>query len=99
MQEHQEDKRDNESLARKAMGDLVLGQFFLVQATLESAAAIEDGLQDIGRHFRADETTSADERPLEPFGKVLRRTREQAIEPYSTRFKYLRELVSKDLAA
>ena len=70
-----------------------------MQATLESAAAIEDGLQDISRHFRSDDSPSADERPLEPFGKVLRRTREQAIEPYSTRFRYLRDLVSKDLAA
>ena len=95
MQERNDNNPQGDSLARKAMGDIVLAEFFLVQATLESAAAIENGLTEIGRHFREDD----DQRPLERFGTVLRRTREQAIEPYSSRFKYLRELVSKDLAA
>ena len=30
---------------------------------------------------------------------VRERTREQVVEPYSTRFKYFKELVSEDLAA
>ncbi len=95
MQNRKLDNPQGDSLARRAMGDIVLAEFFLIQATLESAAAIENGLTEIGRHFRED----GDQQPLERVGALLKRTREQAIEPYSTRLKYLRNLVGKDLAA
>ena len=81
------------SMIRRRMSDLVLAEMFLLQATIESATAIGDGIQAMGRNLngRGDE--------LEPgsgLGNLLEHTMDQAIEPYTTRYRYFRELVQKE---
>lgn len=76
------------SRMRRTVNDLVLAEMFLVQATIESAAAITDGI----RQLAAEE----DERSWDSVSSVLQRTRDEALEPYTTRFKYLRELIRQD---
>ena len=73
-------------LIRRAVNDLVMAEMFLVQATIESASAIGDGLSDLGKHLSKEESDSE----LESIGKVLQRTADEALEPYTSRFKYLR---------
>jgi hypothetical protein len=79
------------SRIRRRINDLVLAEMFLVQATIESATAISDGLGDLGRRISRPEDN--DESPWDAIGGVLQRTADGAIEPYTSRFRYLKDLV------
>ena len=79
---------------RRTVNDLVMAEMFLVQATIESATAIGDGLSELGRQLsEADAEASS---PWESISGVLQRTADGAIEPYTTRFRYLRDMFSDD---
>lgn len=92
------DKTDNSFRGRagRALNDLVMAELFLVQATIESASALGDGLSQLRDQLDRDEAANE---PKEELSAVLKRTRSQVVESYSTRFKYLRDLVKEDLAA
>jgi len=79
-----------QSLVRRTVDDLIIAELFLVQATIESASALGDGLSALSRQITtADEDGSA---PADSLGKTLQRIADDALEPYSSRFKYLRNL-------
>ena len=83
-------KELQQSRMRRTVNDLVMAEMFMVQATIESAAAIGDGLAELGRQIsRNDE---AEISPWDTVSSVLQRTADEAIEPYTSRLKYLREL-------
>ncbi len=73
---------------RRTMNDLVMAEMFLLQATLESAAAISDGITALGREWNGDE-----EQPGGIPG-VLARTADEAVEPYTTRYRYFRDMLA-----
>ena len=78
------------SLVRQTVDDLIIAELFLVQATIESATAIGDGLSTLGRQITpADEAETA---PADTLSQTLQRIAENALEPYSSRYKYLRDL-------
>ena len=82
------------SRARRTVDDLIIAELFLVQATIESAAAIGDSLSVLGRQITtADEAGVA---PADTIGQTLQRLAGNVMEPYSSRFKYLRELRNSD---
>ena len=72
--------------AERAVGELVLAELFVVQATLESASMLGDSWSGLRTQLSSTENTEED------FGSFLQRTRRQLTEPYSTRFRYLREM-------
>jgi hypothetical protein len=75
---------------RQTIDDLIIAELFLVQATIESASAIGDGLSALGRQITtADDAGTA---PADTLGNTLQRLADNALEPYSSRFKYLRDL-------
>ena len=74
------------SRAERVLGDLVMAELFLVQATIESASAISDGISELRDMYWEDQ-----EGDREELSAFLKRTREQVMEPYSTRFRYLRD--------
>jgi len=75
---------------RQTIDDLIIAELFLVQATIESASAIGDGLSALGRQITtADDAGTA---PADTLGNILQRLADNALEPYSSRFKYLRDL-------
>lgn len=80
------------SRAEKAIGDIVLAELFVVQATIESAAVLGEGLTELRDHLKADE-------PAEDLRSFLQRTGQRLTEPYATRFRYLRELHRDEQAA
>ena len=82
--------------AERAISDLVMAELFLVQATIESASALSDGFSELRDHLYWDE---AENKPREELSAFLKRTREQVVEPYSARFKYLRDMVKDQHAA
>ena len=82
------------SRVRRNINDLVLAELFLVQATIESAAAISDGISELGRQF--SEAGRDDGSAWNSISGLLRQTADEAVEPYTTRFKYLREARNSD---
>ncbi len=73
------------SRAQRAIGDLVMAELFLVQATIESANALGEGWTGLREQLDSDITNKED------FRSFLERTRNELVEPYSTRFKFLRD--------
>ena len=83
-----------QSRVRRAVDDLVIAEMFLVQAAIESATAISDGLSTLGRQITTgDEDGKA---PADSISQTLQHIADSVIEPYSSRFKYLRELRNAD---
>ena len=82
------------SRIRRTVNDLVLAEMFLVQATIESAAAIGEGITDLGKEITTSSNTGRS--PWDSISGVIRRTTDDAVEPYSTRFRYLRDMISSE---
>ena len=78
---------------RRAVNDLVMAEMFLVQATIESAIAIGDGISELGRQI-ADTSDNRFERPR-AISRVVQRTADEALEPFTIRMDYLRELFNR----
>lgn len=83
-----------QSRFRRTFNDVVMAEMFMVQATIESAIAIGEGFDELGRQF----SDAADEGyvPWEGVTEVVQRTADRAVEPYTTRLGYLRELFDKN---
>jgi hypothetical protein len=86
-----QNQQDNSfrSRAGRAISDLVTAELFLVQATIESASILSESISE----YREDQAKDA--ATLE-FREFLRQTGEQLVEPYSARFRYLRDMVRED---
>jgi hypothetical protein len=83
----------SQNRVRQTIDDLIIAELFLVQATIESATAIGDGLTALGRQIAtADDAGTA---PADTLGNTLQRLADNALEPYSSRFKYLRDLKNR----
>ena len=82
-----------QSKMRRAVGDLVIAEMFLVQATIESASVIGDTISELGKQFYWSED---DTPPEEPIKKLLLRTRDEVVDSYSSRFSYLKKLIDSD---
>jgi len=78
---------------RRTVNDLVMAEMFLLQATIESASAIGDGLDEIGRQFNTEDNVDASWGEI---SSLLRRTGNEAIEPFTTRYKYFRQMIDSD---
>lgn len=77
------------SLVRQTVDDLIIAELFFVQATIESATAIGDGISTLGRQITTADDSAA---PVDTLRHTLESIANSALEPYSSRFKYLREL-------
>ena len=76
--------------AGRAISDLVMAELFLVQATIESASILGESIHDYrAQRGQGDQST-------QEFSEFLKQTGEQLVEPYSVRFKYLRDMVRED---
>ena len=82
-----------QSRMRRAFSDLVVAEMFLVQATIESAAVIGDGINELGKQFY---WSDSDTPPQVPIKTVLQRTRDEVVDSYTSRFSYLRKLIDRD---
>ena len=79
-----------ESRVRKAVNELVLAEMFLVQATVESANVIGERIDELKRQLNGEQEGS--------LGELLQRTADEAVEPYSMRFRHLRNMLDDDRA-
>ena len=78
---------------RRTVNDLVMAEMFLLQATIESATAIGDGINELGKKIAANDEKHS---PWDTISSVLQRTADEALEPYTSRFKYLRDTHDAD---
>jgi hypothetical protein len=85
--ESQADNSKN-SRAERAVSDIVMAELFLVQATIESASALGEGLTGLREQLSSESDTGED------FRTFLERTRKQLTEPYTSRFSYWRDIAS-----
>ncbi len=86
----QTDLTTAEGKFRRTVGDVVVAEMLFIQATVESASVIGTGLQQLGHHLMA-----APSDPQQPSGSIatlLQATADRALEPYSTRLGYFRQL-------
>ena len=75
---------------RRTVNDLVMAEMFLVQATIESASAIGNGINELSKQIsQRDEPQNS---PWDSISTVLQRIADEALEPYTSRFKYLRKV-------
>lgn len=80
------------SRLRRAVDDLIIAEMFLVQATIESASAMSDGLSLLGRQITSGDDSSA--APANSIAETLQGIAAEMTEPYTSRFRYLRNLVA-----
>lgn len=78
------------SKIRRRVNDLVMAEVFLIQATLESATALGDGFSTLSNKLfnEEDDTTG------ESVQDALQRIKDEALEPYSARYRYFRQMVA-----
>jgi hypothetical protein len=82
------------SRVRRTVNDLVMAEMFLVQATIESATVIGEGIGELGKQIADSEETG--QASWDSLSKVLQRIGDEAMEPYTSRFKYFRDMISSD---
>lgn len=66
------------------LDELLVAEILLVQATIESASALGDGIQ-AARNLRGSERRRE-------LARVFHETRQQVVKPYSERLSFLRQL-------
>lgn len=74
------------ALPGSTMSNIVMAEMLLLQAVVESAAVIGEGLDELGAQLTSKEPTQRS------VSGVLIRTANAALEPYTTRLNFLQEL-------
>jgi hypothetical protein len=83
-----------QSRVRRTVNDLVLAEMFLLQATIESATVIGEGFSELGKQIGDSEVAGQDS--WASISSTLQRIADNALEPYTSRFNYFRDVVNKD---
>lgn len=78
---------------RRRVNDLVMAEMFLLQATIESAAVIGDGFNELGRQISDDEESGRGS--WNAISSTLQRIADDAVEPYTCRYKVFRDMISR----
>jgi hypothetical protein len=82
------------SRVRKTVNDLVMAEMFLLQATIESATAIGEGISEIGKQISTGDNDK--QNSWEEVSSVLQRIADEALEPYTSRYQYFRDMINSD---
>ena len=86
-----ESQNTQHSRARRTLNDLVMAEMFLVQATIESASVISNGISELGK-----QATQRDESGERSVSALLQRIADDAMEPYTARYEYFRDMIAAD---
>jgi hypothetical protein len=79
---------------RRTVNDLVMTEVFLVQAAIESALVLGDGFTELGKQIVQRDDPSLSN--WQSISGTLHRIADDAVEPYTSRFKYLRAMMNSD---
>ena len=86
-------QQPQQNRVRRTVNDLVVAEMFLLQATIESATAIGDGFNELGKQIASDEESHKDWGAI---SQVIKHAADEVLEPYTSRYKYFREMISSD---
>lgn len=75
---------------QRAVADLVVAEILFLHATVESMSVIGTAVRQLGRHLMA--APSDPDQPVGSIAALLQTTAGRALEPYSTRLSYLRQM-------
>ena len=89
-----ESQNASQNRVRQTVNDLVLAEMFLLQATIESAAVIGDGFSTLGQQISGDEDNKRGS--WDAISDTLHRIADDAMEPYSSRYRYFRDMINSD---
>ena len=78
--------------AERAVNEWVVAEIFLIQATIESAAALGESAAALGDSLRTLRASQAKLDDVAKLGEVAKQTAPQLVEPYKRRFQALKEL-------
>jgi hypothetical protein len=79
---------------RKTVNDVVMAEMFLLQATIESVAVIGDGISEISKQIATSDEDRSDSQ--DSISSVLQRIADDALEPYTSRYKYFRKMLDSN---
>ena len=79
---------------RRTVNDLVMAEMFLIQATIESATIIGEGFNALGKQSSQNDDTGQVVR--ESMASLLQRLADEALEPYTSRFKFFRDMTHSE---
>ncbi|MDG1945350.1 MAG: hypothetical protein P8J17_13920 [Halioglobus sp.] len=79
---------------RRTVNDLVMAEMFLVQATIESATAIGEGIEELSKKIADSDTTR--HTSWKSLSQELQRIGDEALEPYTSRYKYFKDMIGDD---
>ncbi len=82
-------KHAPQSRVRRTVNDLVMAEMFLVQATIESATVIGDGIAELGKQLRQRNEAADESIPT-----LLQRIADDSVEPYTSRYQYFRDMLN-----
>ena len=82
-------KHAPQSRVRRTVNDLVMAEMVLVQATIESATVIGDGIAELGKQLRQRNEAADESIPA-----LLQRIADDAVEPYTSRYQYFRDMLN-----
>lgn len=77
------------SRVRRTINDLVMAEMFLVQATIESATVIGNGINELGKQITRQEGASA-----RSISALLQGIADDVVEPYASRYGYFRDMIN-----
>jgi hypothetical protein len=87
-------QNEPQNRVRRTVNDLIMAEMFLVQATIESATVIGEGFNELGKQI-----AHSDESGLgswESISSALQQIADEALEPYTCRFTYFRNLINSE---
>lgn len=85
------------SRVRRTVNDLVMAEMFLVQAAIESATVIGEGIDELGELGKQiTDSQKSGQASWASLSKVLQRISDEALEPYTARFRYFRDMINTD---
>ena len=87
-------QREPQSRLRQTVNELVMAEMFLVQATIESVSAIGGGISELGKQISSGEEAGDDS--WETLSSTLQQIADDAVEPYTSRFHYFRDMINND---
>jgi len=81
-------QREPQGKIHRVVGDIVIAEMMLIQATIESASLIGECISELGAQTDAGEKGVATRKPIKT---ILLRTRDEVVDTYASRFSYLRK--------
>lgn len=87
-------QNEPQNRVRRTVNDLIMAEMFLVQATIESATVIGEGFNELGKQIAHSDGAGLGS--WESISSALQHIADDALEPYTSRFTYFRNMINSE---